>query len=157
MKMSKWRCNLWVSLLKGSPRNKVKKIPIRKIKRPVKVKRLKTPPPSLSNQVIISPSDKTPSTTPTIRPEEKPFAVKEEVAAKPDAVKRCKIFRTHLMSYVMCNHFSSVSVHNCIIQERRMHLHGGHQRYLLLLQWLLQPGRCGLRNLCKWLWCLLPV
>ena len=52
---------------------------------------------------------------------------------------------------------SFVSVHNCIMEERRVHLHGGHQRYLLLLQWLLQPGRCGLRNLCKWLWCLLPV
>ena len=93
-------------LIQDMAKHKMKKITeskSNKVKKAIKVKRKKMQTTVPSMQVLSLPLAKSPSPnttirpeqkespfSKTIRPEQKPFTVNEEVAAKPDAVKRCK-------------------------------------------------------------------
>ena len=73
-----------------------------------------------------------PQNKPFTLPQNKPFTVNETVAAKPDAVKRCKIF----FSLKCCRHsiFSFISLHNCFLEARSLYFNYRNKWHLLLIQ-----------------------
>ena len=105
----------------------------RQIIKPIKIVKRKlihsSSPPVLSSPLL----SESPTTTSPL-PQHKPFTINETVAAKPDAVKRCKEITKCKMILNLEFNFSFIPIHNCVMETGTLYINSRNQWNMLLIK-----------------------